>query len=69
MAPEARDSEAHAFALKYKFTRVDGVCVITILQGGKASIMEVGRGSLKLLERRQFTPGEAALLHELSALG
>lgn len=59
-------------ALSYKFTRSDGVRVTTILEGGKAHIMEehgeLAVGTLKMLERSQFTDAEERLLREVSAI-
>lgn len=59
-------------AISYKFTRSDGAKVSTILERGKAHIMEErGEGpeqSIVMLERSQLTDAERALIQEVRAI-
>ena len=59
--------------LKYEFTKLGGIRVTTILQGGKAYITEErptdSGNTLVMLERSQLTPAETTLLQDVSALG
>jgi hypothetical protein len=67
----AQESKAANIVISYKFTRPDGVEVTTILESGKAHIMENREGArctLAALERSQLTFAEVALLKEISAV-
>lgn len=54
--------------LKYEFTKLGGILVTTILQGGRAYITEdrptESGNTLVMLERSQLTLAETALLQE-----
>jgi len=67
-----QDLRTQRTALSYELTRSDGVHVTTILEAGKAHIMEehgdAATGTLKLLERSQFTNAEVGLLREVGAI-